>query len=159
MAHNMPFRIHCRGLIVEVDTDLELRKAVDQLGLDAGNGWQPTVAQLAQPGVEDSGQQVGDQHWQQLVECFSTPQRARQRRALQIIQEHGDRGVSRADLVKTLKVGSPNALAGVISGVTKNAKRLGIKPDSVVSVQGDVYRAGKLLLEQPMPTAQADWVY
>lgn len=149
----MAFRIRYHELLIEIDTAEELREAVRVLGLGASTA-NDAPAKAAGESVEDehgdaTAINIVKQRWQQLCERLAT--REQQLKALHVIRKASPPGVRRAELVRVLGVDSPNACAGVIAGIAKNAKRAGLEMVAVVSVSGDTYNAGKLLLNNPLP--------
>jgi hypothetical protein len=71
-----------------------------------------------------------------------------QKKLLKYLYEQGDRGwdvgVESSELVKALKIESEEALAGVLSGLSKNLKRIGAQPSELYSVEVQWHKDGKV---------------
>lgn len=70
-----------------------------------------------------------------------------QKKLIKHLYEKGDsgwdNGVDSSELVKALKVDSEEALAGVLSGLSKNLKRIGRQPSELYSVDVQWLKDGK----------------
>lgn len=91
--------------------------------------------------------------WTTFCDFVSQPRCMMQRKVLALIWGRGTDGMSVDELVEALDVDGASVVTGTIGSIIKTAKRAGLSsPEILVPLPGQVYRAGRLLLEHTPPT-------
>ena len=119
------FRVIIDGLVVECETTAELAEVVRQFGGgDAGAGSNSSRS----AGAESLG---GTSRWtEKRIKDFFGLIQDRQKRLVDALLENPD-GRTDAQLCQLLGYDDIRALAGVLSGVYKNAKKVGADPNDI----------------------------
>jgi len=113
----MAIRIRVGNLILEVDSEADLRTALAAL-----NATSNKTVNSSSSGGRSSGDPIAD-----LFKRLP----ANQKKLLKTVAANQD-GVTDVELRKALSMATNNALAGVTAGLTKNAKKAGLELSEIV---------------------------
>lgn len=116
----MPFRIMAKGITVEVDTEAELKTVLNVL------------SKIGPYEVEDKTSQPKIQ--EKVIDFYKNIGKGLMLLALQALLKAPD-GLTDKELRKLLDIESNNKLAGVLTGIMRNAKKSGIYFDDMINRQ------------------------
>lgn len=120
----MAIQFHHRGKLWKADTPEEAIRLRQQL----------EVEDIHKLGPSDRGIDGIDGHWTpDVFATFLQTIGEKQRAAVSLMAAHA--GIGSAELAKRLKLDSQTALAGVISGLSKQLKTLDLELDNVYTVK------------------------
>jgi hypothetical protein len=152
----MPYLVHPDGTIV-VDTLSEAVALAEAMAVHRAAGARPAPpASLAPPPALQPLAPFGPSLWPQFLAHVDRSGNPAMRNLLAALQSVGSGRITKADLDAALGIGR-TTLSGLLSGLAKNAKKVGLRADdlyvSVPRSHGNPhalhYRAGKVLLAAP----------
>jgi hypothetical protein len=130
----MPFRIRARDVVIEADSDRELRAVLAILGVLPSAGTPGHPHTLASPTSKDK-----------LLRFYSYLGEGYQSQVIRALAE-STVGLTDIELRNTLGFENNMKLAGVMSGLSKNAKSAGLSYGEIIEKQPTDGRDGSLYL-------------
>jgi hypothetical protein len=152
----MPILTYRSGTTVTLSVDdlieYEAKKAAQAREARQAESVQRTPTP-AQANVTVEVSPAPDERWSRFCHFISGRGQTPQRKFLALVKGRAGSPITLEELARDMGVGSTSKVSGTFSGIRKNTRRAGFKPDDIITrADSGELRAGPILLQKEPPS-------